>query len=239
MREIRAWLFLGLGLLLAGLTGLSLYGVSQEMSGKAVAVAADITSVVIARADIPARTVISADMLTRKDFPRTLVPTGAVGKEGDAVGQTSIAPIAAGTPVVRSQFVAAGGKSGASLTLEKGKVLVAFPSADPLTVAGLVRPGDHIDILATLTSGTGEAARKTQTTVQNLEVVDVLTTGTGAQKLSSLTFVVDHQVALVLKYLRDAQATIDVVVRSQAESESTSTTSVDLTYLLQTYGVRK
>ncbi len=239
MRELRAWLFLGLGLLLAGLTGLSLYGVSQDMSGRGVAVASDSASVIVARADIPARTVISADMLTRKDFPRGLVPTGAVGKEGDAVGQTSLSPIAAGTPVVRSQLVAAGGKSGASLTLERGKVLVAFPTNDPLSVNGLVRPGDHIDILATVTSGAGEAARKTQTTVQNLEVVDVLTSGTGVQKVTSLTFVVDHQVALVLKHLRDTQATIDIAVRSQAEADLTSTTSVDLNYLLQTYGVRK
>ena len=239
MREIRAWLFLGLGLLLAGLTGLSLYGVSQDVSGRGVAIASDITSVIVARADIAARTVISADMLTRKDFPRNLVPGGAVGKEGDAVGQTSVTAIAAGTPVVRSQLVAAGGKSGASLTLERGKVLVAFPTVDPLTVAGLVRPGDHIDMLATLTSGTGDAARKTQTTVQNLEVVDVITSGTATQKTASLTFVVDHQVALVLKYLRDTQATIDIAVRSQAEGEQTSTTSVDLNYMLQTYGVRK
>jgi hypothetical protein len=69
--------------------------------------------------------------------------------------------------------------------------------------------------------------------------VDVLTSGTGAQKTMSLTFVVDHQVALVLKYLRDTQATLDIAVRSRAESESASTTSVDLAYLLQTYGVKR
>jgi hypothetical protein len=37
MRELRAWLFLGLGLLLAGLTGLSLYGVSQDATGRQAA----------------------------------------------------------------------------------------------------------------------------------------------------------------------------------------------------------
>ena len=239
MRELRAWLFLGLGLLLAGLTGLSLYGVSQDVGGRNVAAASDTTSVVVARADIPARVVITADMLTRRDYPRALVPSGSVARESDAVGQTSVSTIAAGTPVVRSEIVAAGGKSGASLTLEKGKVLVAFPTTDPLTLAGLVRPGDHIDVLATVTSGSGDAARKTQTTVQNLEVIDVLTTGTGAQKVASLTFVVDHQVALVLKYLRDVQASVDLAVRSHAESDAAATQSVDLNYLVQTYGVRK
>jgi pilus assembly protein CpaB len=157
----------------------------------------------------------------------------------DAVGQTTVSGIPAGAAVVRSQLVSANGRNGASVSLEKGKVLVAFPTVDPLTLAGLVRPGDRIDVLATVTSGVGESARKTQTTIQNLEVVDVLTSGTGAQKTMSLTFVVDHQVALVLKYLRDTQATLDIAVRSRAESESASTTSVDLAYLLQTYGVKR
>jgi len=239
MREIRTWLFLGLGLLLAGLTGLSLYGVSQDYSSRNVAAASDTTDIVVAKADIGVRTVVTADMLARKSFPRTLVPTGALANEAEAVGQTTQSAIPAGTAVVRSQLVAGNGKTGASLTVEKGKVLVAFPTVDPLTPAGLVRPGDHIDVLATITSGSGETARKTTTTLQNLEVIDVLTTGSGAQKTSSLTFVVDHQVALVLKYLRDSQATIDLAVRSRAETDLSSTTSVDLTYLLNAYGVKK
>jgi Flp pilus assembly protein CpaB len=178
-------------------------------------------------------------MLAIKTYPKALAPAGAITNQADAVGQTTLSGIPAGAAVVRSQLVAANGRSGASVTLDKGKVLVAFPTVDPLTVAGLVRPGDRIDLLATVTSGTGESSRKTQTTLQNLEVIDVLTTGTGGAKTSSLTFNVDHQVALVLKYLRDSQAAVDVAVRSRAETELATTTSVDLAYLLQTYGVKK
>lgn len=239
MRELRSWIFLGLGLLLAGLTGLSLYGVSQDYGGRTAAASTDTAEIIVAKADIGTRTVITADMLAHRTYPKGLAPGGAVTNEADVVGQTTISSIPAGAAIARSQLVAANGRSGASLTIEKGKVLVAFPTVDPLTSAGLVRPGDRIDILATVSSGTGESARKTQTTLQNLEVIDVLTTGAGAQKTSSLTFNVDHQVALVLKYLRDSQAAVDVAVRSRAETELTATTSVDLAYLLQTYGVKR
>lgn len=239
MRELRSWIFLGLGLLLAGLTGLSLYGVSQDVGTRQAAAASDIAQIVVARIDIATRSVLTADMLGLQSYPKNLVPAGAVTNQADAVGQTTLSAIPSGAAVVRSQLVAANGRSGASVTLEKGKVLVAFPTTDPLTIAGLVRPGDRVDVLATVTSGTGELARKTQTTVQNLEVVDVLTSGREGQKAVSLTFVVDHQVALVLKYLRDTQATVDIAVRSRAESETTTTTSVDLGYLLQTYGVKR
>ena len=239
MRELRSWIFLGLGLLLASLTGLSLYGVAQDVGARQAVAASDSATVIVARADIATRAVLTADMLSQKIYPIGLVPAGALTNEADAIGQTTLSAIPAGAAVVRSQLVAANGRSGASVSLEKGKVLVAFPTADPLTLAGLVKPGDRIDVLATVTSGTGETARKTQTTLQNLEVVDVLTSGAGLQKSTSLTFVVDHQVALVLKYLRDTQATIDVVVRSRAENDLTTTTSVDLGYVLNTYGVKK
>ncbi len=241
MRELRAWLFLGLGLLLAGLTGLSLYGVSEEVTGRQVAAAgmADSAEIVVARADIGTRVVITADMLAKRIFPRSLVPAGAVQAEADVVGQTTQTSIPAGAAIVQSQLVAAGGRTGASVTLEKGKVLVAFPTTDPLTMAGLLRPGDRVDVLATVTSGSGESARKTQTMLQNLEVIEVLSSGREGQRVSSLTFVVDHQVALVLKYLRDTQAAVDIAVRSRAEQEPAITTSVDLGYILQTYGVRR
>jgi len=239
MREFRSWIFLGLGLLLAGLTGLSLYGVSQDVGTRQAAAASDTAQVVVARSEIATRAVLTAEMLTLQTYPKNLVPAGAVTNPADAIGLTTLSTIPSGAAVVQSQLVAAGGRSGASVTLEKGKVLVAFPTVDPLTIAGLVRPGDRIDVLATVTSGTGELARKTQTTVQNLEVIDVLVAGREGQKTSSLTFVVDHQVALVLKYLRDTQATIDIAVRSRSESETAATTSVDLGYLLNTYGVKR
>jgi pilus assembly protein CpaB len=239
MREARSWIFLGLGLLLAGLTGLSLYGVSQDLTQRQTAAATDTAEIVVARSPIGLRAVLTTDMLGVKAYPKDLVPAGAVTNKADVIGQTTLSAIPAGAAIVRSLLVDAEGRSGASVTLEKGHVLVAFPTVDPLTLAGLVLPGDRVDVLATVTSGSGELARKTQTTVQNLEVIDVLTSGREGQKVASLTFVVDHQVALVLKYLRDTQATIDIVVRSRNESESASTTSVDLGYLLNTYGVRK
>lgn len=239
MREVRSWIFLGLGLLLAGLTGLSLYGVSQDSGSRVAAAASDVATVVVARSDIGIRSVLTVDMVTSRSYPKNLVPAGALTNEADAIGQTTVSSIPAGAAVVSSQLVAANGRSGVSVTLEKGKVLVAFPTTDPLTLAGLVRPGDQVDLLATVTSGTGDTARKTQTTVQNLQVIDVLTSGTNLQKVASLTFVVDHQVALVLKYLRDTQATIDIAVRSRTETDTATTTSVDLSYLLQAYGVKR
>ncbi len=241
MRETRSWIFLGVGLLLAALTGFALYGLAQQAAAPAATTATVRTvDVIVAKVDIPVRTVITGDVVLRRSFPADLVPAGALTRDADALGQTTIAPIARGQTIVAGQLSSAEGKNGASVTIEKGRVLVAFPTIDPLSTAGLVNVGDRVDILASVIQGTGPDAKVSQTTLQNLEVIDILApTKEQPQRATSLVFAVDHQVALVLKYLRDSQATIDLAIRSRAETDIVRTTSVDLQYLMQTYGIRR
>jgi pilus assembly protein CpaB len=239
MNEIRSWIFLALGLLLSCLTGLALYGVGQDVANRGqAAAAAESLEVLIAAADIPARAVLTNESVQPRTYPRELVPSGALGHVEDALGQTTVAAIPKGAVVLRDQLIAAGGNKGASVTLEKGMVLVAFPTADPLTAAGLVEVGDRVDILATLPSADG--AKRTQTIVQNLVVRDVVRPNRDQPtRATALTFVVDPQVALVLKNLRDSQYTIDVSIRARADTEAVKTTTVDGDYILQRYGIRR
>jgi Flp pilus assembly protein CpaB len=238
----RSTILLVVGVVLALLTGGGLYLVAASQQGvKAIDVqaAAEGVSAIVAKNDIPARTVVTAEMLTRKQLPADALPEASARNESEVIGQTTLAPIPAGSLILKPQLAAAGGKSGQSLTLEAGKVLVAFPTTDPLTSAGLVSPGDHVDLLVTITVGQGDTARKTQTTVQNLEVIQVL--GPTAQAPTApraLTFIVDHQVALFLKYLRDSQSSIELAVRSRAENDVTRTQTVNIQVLQETFGFR-
>ena len=236
MNEIRSWIFLALGLLLSALTGLALYGVGLDASSRGqAAAAADSLEVLVATADIPARTVLTTASLTSRNYPRELVPSGALGHSEDAVGQTTIAAIPKGAVLVRDQLIAAGGNKGASISLEKGMVMVAYPTSDFLTLAGLVEAGDRVDVLATVPGADG--AKRTQTIVQNLIVVDVVRAS--QTRPSALTFVVDPQVALVLKHLRDSQYAVDITIRARADTEAVKTTSVDVDYVAQRYGIRR
>lgn len=236
MNEIRSWIFLALGLLLSGMTGLALFGVSQDISNRGqVAAASDSLEVLVASADIPPRTVLGSANLTSKTYPRELVPTGAIGRTADAVGQTTVASIPKGAVIVRDQLIAAGGNKGASVTLDKGSVLIAFPTSDPLTIAGLVEVGDRVDVLATVPGADG--SKRTQTIVQNLVVIDVVRAN--STRTAALTFIVDPQTALVLKNLRDSQYTIDLSIRARADTDTVKTTAVDATYVQQRYGIAK
>jgi Flp pilus assembly protein CpaB len=239
----RSTILLVIGAALALLTGGGLYlvaaGERTAQSTINVQAAVDPQSAIVAKADIPARTVVTAEMLARKQLPADALPAAAAKDESEVVGQTTLAPIPAGSLILKPQLTSAGGRSGQSITVESGKVLVAFPTTDPLTTAGLVSAGDHIDLLVTITAGQGDAARKTQTTIQNLEVVQVLgPSSQNPQQPRALTFVVDHQVALFLKYLRDSQASIEVAVRSRAENDVVRTQTVNIQVLQETFGFR-
>jgi pilus assembly protein CpaB len=236
MTEVRSWVFLALGLLLSGLTGLAIFGVSQDLASRSQsASAAESLEVLVAAIDLPSRTVLTSESVRSLAFPRQLVPAGALGRAADVIGQTTVAPIPKGAILLRTQLVAAGGETGASLTLEKGTVLVAFPTSDPLTAAGLVAPGDRVDILATVPAT--EGAKRTQTVVQNLVVVDVVRPETDTEgRTATLTFIVDPQVALVLKHLRDSLYTVDLSIRARTDTVDIKTTAVDTGYVLQRYG---
>lgn len=237
MPQLRPITFIGLGVALAVLTAWLLYGVIQDSAAaaKVPVAAAQTTQIVVAKGDIAPRTVITAELLARRAYPAELLPTSAIALDAEAVGRTTLAAIPAGAPILRTSLADVGGAKGVSLTVEPGKVLVVFPTADPLTAAGFVSAGDRVDILATVASASGN--RTTQTVLQNLTVIEVIQpTQEQPQKATALVFVVDNQVALVLKYLRDGQTQVDLAVRSRDAAELKRTTSVDLAYLSQTYG---
>lgn len=244
--NIRGLVFLTAALVLAVLTGVALYGVAQQANAKPAAATAPTVAVVVAASDIPVRTTLTAALLGTRQYPADLVPAGAITNTADAIGRTTSAPVSAGQAVVQAQLASAAGNRGASVAIEKGKVLVAFPTTDPLTASGLVNVGDRVDILATVTQGTGESTKVSQTTIQNLEVVDLLTSAPTrdangreqAARPTALVFTVDHEVALVMKYLRDSQAAVDITVRSRSEGELAKTTAVDLNFLVNTYRFR-
>lgn len=233
----RSAILLILGIVLALATAGGLYLIASGPREPASASTPTEAEAVVAAVDIKARTVLTAEMVKTAKLPITAIPASAARLASEVLGQTALADIPAGALLLKPQLLAAGGQTGQSITIEAGKVLVAFPTNDPLTLAGLVSAGDHVDLLATVT--VGETGRTTQTTIQGLEVVQVLGPSEAApNQPRALTFVVDHQVALFLKFLRDSQAAVEIAVRSRSETETVTTQHVDVQVLEETFGFK-
>ena len=108
-----------------------------------------VVPVVVASTDLPAGSVVGQDDLEVADWPADLVPTGAVESPGGLTGRTLAGALAAGEPVTDLRLVG----PGLTAALPEGQVAAPVRLAD-LAVAGLVRPGDRVDVLATAPDAT-------------------------------------------------------------------------------------
>jgi len=121
--------------LAAALTAIAVLGVLREVSpppGPTV-------EALVARHDLAAGTVVTADDVHTVRLPRGLVPDGLVDAP---VGSVLAAPLRRGEPVTDVRIVGPGLATGFP---DRVLVPVRFPDA---AAADLLRPGDVIDVLA-------------------------------------------------------------------------------------------
>lgn len=110
---------------------------------QAVAPPAPATSpVLVATRDLAAGATLSADDVAVRRWPVDAVPDGTA-TAGDVVGRVLAAPLRTGEPVTDVRVGAAG-----FATTEPGLTAVPVRLPDP-GVAGLLAPGDRIDLIAT------------------------------------------------------------------------------------------
>ena len=111
--------------------------------------------VVVAKANIDARTPISADMLTLTPIAAAAVPPNAFLHIADLTGLVAIVQIYKGEAISANLVVAnadapAAGSPSAYLPIPKGMVAMALPTSEQQGVAGYIAQGDYIDVIATM-----------------------------------------------------------------------------------------
>jgi pilus assembly protein CpaB len=215
--------------------------------------------VLIAATDIAANTQISEAQVTTGTFPIDMVPPDALTSTDDVLTATVRSRIFAGQILLQRQFIIGVGE-GSSVNVPVGKVMVAFPSTDMLNATGAVQQGDHVDIMLSIPiSGTsrlnsgsdtgtqlatvGERTLVAQSTLQNIEVYNVGQWAPPGQQVENaadtglkiISFIVEPQEALILKYVKDSGGTIDLAVRSAEDTQIFDTDPVTLDYLVDVF----
>ncbi|TRZ95602.1 Flp pilus assembly protein CpaB [bacterium] len=110
-------------------------------------------AVLVAKTNIPQGTVVTAGMFDTSIIPRQFVQPQAVNSMDRIAGMTAIVSISQGEQITLSKLIfakqgsAAGGL--ASIT-PVGKRAIAISVDEINAVAGMVNPGDYIDILASI-----------------------------------------------------------------------------------------
>ena len=109
--------------------------------------------VVVAATDLPAGTALTADHLRVVRLPGDAVPDGVAAVPGTLLHRILAGGVRRGEPLSDARLVGA----GLTTLLPSGQVAAPVRLAD-LAVAALVRAGDRVDVLATV-SGAGAADR--------------------------------------------------------------------------------
>ena len=138
-----------LGMMGAGLVYVATSRTSD--SGGGGGSAAD-TAVVVAKTDIPARTVVTQAMVEVKLVPAENAAPLAFSTLDQVVGQATRFPVTIGEQVLSSKVVTLSGNSAAvsrslSFVIPEGRRAFAISADEVMDAGGLVLPGDYVDIV--------------------------------------------------------------------------------------------
>ncbi len=105
----------------------------------------------VAARHIPSGTRLGPAMLETRNIPRAFIQPGALRSVDEAAGQLAVAPIAAGEQILANKVTRGG--VALALAVPPGKRAVAVGVDAAGGVAGLLQPGDLVDVIASTEDG--------------------------------------------------------------------------------------
>lgn len=119
---------------------------------KEAAATRDYEEVYTLAGDVAQKTVIKEEMLVKTRMPKEAIHAQAVRKIEDAVGYITLNPLVKGEQLLKTRIAKPGDPTnGLSYTVPPGKRGITVGVDDVSGVAGFVRPGDHVDVVGTIT----------------------------------------------------------------------------------------
>jgi pilus assembly protein CpaB len=131
----------------------------------------DVTQVVIATADIPIGTTIAAQQVRTENYPRSLIPEGALTKTEAVVERVAITDIAAKTPILARYLAAPGSPPGPAGQLQPGMRAVSVRVDEASSVAGFALAGNYVDVIVIIQPPVPDAKPVAKTILQNIKVL--------------------------------------------------------------------
>jgi pilus assembly protein CpaB len=137
----------------------------------------EMVSVVMAATDIPRGRFTSAEMLTTKDYPKEMVPAGAITNKEEAIDRTVFMPLLEGEPILEGKLASKKAGRGLAPLIPSGMRACTIQASLASGVAGLILPGNRVDVLMSMTNmgNTSDTTGggSTMTLLQNVEILAV------------------------------------------------------------------
>lgn len=147
---------------------------TRYMETRIAAARVPTTKVVVAAADLPIATTLRPELLATVDWPTASLPDGSLGDVKQAEGRVVNVSMVKGEPVLGSKLVSGdGGKSALAALLTPGMRAMAVRVDDVVGVAGFIHPGDHVDVIVTMTPEVSHGVPISKIILQNIKVLTV------------------------------------------------------------------
>lgn len=188
--------------------------------------------VVVAKKQVPVKTQLTYDLVELEKMPVAYIHPRAARKLDDVIGKVTREPVVAGEEVLLDRIVEEGdSQAGFPYLIPPGKRAVSVAVDEVTAVGWHIRPGDRVDVLATVDLPEGQE-NITMTTVA-LQNIEVLAMGKNAQvvrdegketkvEVKTVTLAVTLEEARPL-ILADETGTIRMALRSVRDQERTVT----------------
>lgn len=141
---------------------------------KALMLRGQAVPVLVAKKDIPRLTRIDETLVVLRRVPKEFKQPGALDAVKDAMNQVTTAPILKGEQILGTKLVSPGVDTGLAIKVPKGMRAVTVATSPVSGVAGLIKPGNYVDVLGTFEFGDGKKSdQKAYTVFQNVLVLAV------------------------------------------------------------------
>jgi len=130
-------------------------------------------SVLVATQDIDELEAITEEMVEVKTIPKKYVAPGAKTKKEELLNTIAAGPILKGEQITEPRVTYPSTRTGLSRQVTVGKRAVSIPVTDVSGAGRLIKPGDRVDLLASLKVGSGNRDREVSTVLQNVYVLAV------------------------------------------------------------------
>ena len=215
-------LLVAVGLALIAMLALWLYSRSlqEEVAG------GQKVTILVAGEDIPAGARLAKANLAVREVPEAYVHQSSIrkGEENQIIGRPVAEKISQGQPLLWSDFELQKSATARRLSaaVQKGQRALTLPVDQSGSLAGMLRPGDHVDILGTFARAQADYA--TVTLLQNVLVLatgetrgsgeNEEPTGNGPRTFNNITVSVDPEEAELLVFAMQ-RGPVNVALRSQ------------------------
>lgn len=207
--------------------------------------------VIVATKNIAEMVEIAPTMIEVVNKPQRFLEPGRATTKKEVEGFIAMVPISKGEQITFNKIIQVGVKTGLSKQVTPGKRAISIPVDDNRSVNRLLKPGDRIDLLATIDPPGGQkGSQLTKIVAQDIPVIAVgeyisttaprkiVTDEVSGKQVSqdlrtdrtynTITIEVDPQAAVQISLLRDGSTILSTMLRNSDDTDRLNIPAMNL-----------